>query len=104
MLPDSKKRLKRPGVAKRFVFEKDDKIIEYKGDVLTLDQVKKRYGENQGPYIWNNEKGGYIDAACDRSAGSFVRTSDKSNATFESIDGKIWFIATQDIKEGEEII
>ncbi|CAM9985361.1 unnamed protein product, partial [Heterosigma akashiwo] len=85
-------------------FEKGEKVIQYKGEVLTPDQLNKRYKHHQSPYVWNNEKGGYIDASCDRSAGSFVGSSDDFNVTYKEIKGKIWFIATQNIKENEEIL
>mmetsp|Transcript_5361 Transcript_5361/g.8814 ORF Transcript_5361/g.8814 Transcript_5361/m.8814 type:complete len:277 (-) Transcript_5361:4806-5636(-) len=103
MLSDSKKWLK-SGKPARIVFQKNEKIIRFRGEVLNNEQQKERYKRRDGPYLWYVEDNNYIDAACDRSAGSFVRPSDTGNANFKEIKGKIWFIANKDIKEGEEIL
>jgi len=92
-----------------------DKIVEYIGETLTVNQKEKRYPNNNGNYLLQinkkgNKKGnvnGYINAFCIRGIAAMANARedrDDCNAYFKIINKKLWLVADQyDIKANSEI-
>jgi hypothetical protein len=90
------------------VFEKDARIIRYEGEVVTDQELRRRYGDKTAPYA-AGERGLYIDGACQRSAGSMANGSNKNhkhNAVYAVALGPrtIFLRANKNIRHGEEIL
>jgi hypothetical protein len=90
------------------VFEKDARILRYEGEEVTDQELRRRYGDKTAPYAVG-ERGLYIDAACQRSAGSMANGSDKNhkhNAVYAVALGPrtISLRANKKIRHGEEIL
>ncbi len=61
------------------VFKKNQKICNYNGDHINLNELNARYGNYTAPYavkISNNE---FIDSALERGVGSFANTKNNHN-------------------------
>jgi len=100
------------------IFAKKDipkgaKIIEYVGNKLTKKQSEVRADEileasrnhtmAGGVYIFELNKRYDIDGSVSWNTARFINHSCDPNAESDIIGGRIWIIATRDIKKGEEI-
>ncbi len=103
-----------PGAGKRLFAEKDFKkgenIIQYSGEVLSVDEYDKRYSDDaMGAYGITLNDHQVIDAAktsssVARYACDFNGSGRKGpNAQYESDDKEVWIVALRKIKKGEEI-
>lgn len=66
------------------VFRKGDKIIDYVGEIVTMQELDNRYGkDNTAPYGIEISKNAnrYEDAACRRGAGSLINQGTSSGDT-----------------------
>ncbi len=93
----------------RIVFKNGDYIIEYTGEILSPDQLYKRYGPNTAPYTMaTDDENVFIDSACVRTMGALINGSygaayGKANTSFV-VEGKRVFIrADRNIVHGEEL-
>lgn len=77
-------------------------IIEYKGEILTLDQLNHHYGDRQAPYaaLINNQ---IVDAACQRYVGGLANGSGNGVPNNARFSGR-FIKATNNIRHGNEII
>lgn len=86
---------------------KNKRIIGYEGEILTKQQLEKRYGKKTAPYALQVNNNRYIDGACVRSVGSMInhQPSRKSNARFGNPRyGKVSVIAKKPIAAHSEIV
>jgi SET domain len=90
------------------IFRKDDKICEYNGDRLTLEELNEQYGNYTAPYAVALTKNEVIDAGGKRGVGSLInsgRNSYPNNCKF-SVDTrgkKVNVKATRNIYDGNEL-
>ena len=90
-------------------FEVDQRIVEYTGEKLTIEQYEKRYDRDAlGSYgLALSEK--YVidarrtDAGVARYACDYHGSGKKPNAEYVNMGGRVWIVATRRIKPGEEI-
>jgi SET domain-containing protein len=92
------------------VFKKDQRIIQYNGEVVNKEELDRRYGgtnADTAPYAFQANKNSFIDSSCLRSAGSLAnhRPLRTANAKlyFYSGDKKAYIKATKNIRNNEEI-
>jgi hypothetical protein len=87
------------------VFSKDERIIDYNAQLITLIELNKRYGNKTAPYAVQINKNLYEDAGCVRSAGSIAnhKPRKKTNAKLYAYRGKTYLKAIKNIKNGDEI-
>jgi len=86
------------------VFKKGDRIIEYKGEVISNQELNDRYFEYTAPYTVKINKNMYQDCACNRGVGSLANTFPKhNNATLYVYKKEAFIKATKNIKNKEEI-
>jgi len=91
---------------------KDEKIVEYKGEIIDWKEYEKRVKEDKDGYLFYINKKRCIDAyntpqykaryANDAAGLSRVKGL-KNNAVYEIFDDKCFIVATRDIESGEEI-
>ena len=98
--------------ANAVIYRKGDRIGEYIGERIDLDELNDRYGNTTSPYamkITNNE---FIDAATARGYASLANrapSANQANAEFpncnyRAIPHRIYLVAKKDIKNGDEIL
>ena len=92
------------------VFNKDDRIIQYNGEVLNKAELDDRYGGNNkdsAPYGFQVNNNKYVDSACLRSAGSLANHKPLQTANaklyFSPGNGNVYIRATKNIKNNQEI-
>jgi SET domain-containing protein len=82
-------------------------VCTYVGEVITLRELDKRYGDTTAPYALDVGMGMAIDAACHRGVGSMINhSSERPNTEFvvDVGDRAVDVVATRDIRNGEEIL
>lgn len=93
--------------------KKGDIVVEYKGEILSWKQVKKRYPDlSQIDYIFHAGPNHWVDAALtpkefaryanDAKGVSKVKTI-RNNAEYQVIKRKPYIVATRNIPAGAEI-
>ena len=92
---------------KQLVFYKNEKIIEYDGELMHHQELEKRYGRYTAPYgvVVNEKRDLYEDGALQRGAGTLCNhaTGHKANARLGVSHSRIVLYATRRIMNGEEI-
>jgi len=104
------------GKGNEVVFEKDDLIVSYIGEVLNQNELDNRYvgADETAPYTEDVDDDVYVDAACMRGVASLandarpgstcVGDTCKTNAKFVSEGGNYPFLkAIRRIRNGHEI-
>lgn len=92
------------------LFHKDDVIVEYDGELIDVDTLKKRYDLSTAPYGVGITRTQFEDGACIRGVGSMANhnASRASNARFSisRTKGKSRIIlkATKAIRNGDEVL
>ena len=94
--------------------KKGSLVIEYEGDIMTMKEVRERYGERiqEAPYLYFVSYKKCVDALYNME--SFARYANdaegfeiveglKNNAEFTNIRGVPYIKATRNIKAGSEI-
>ena len=93
-------------VSNGHTYNKGDKIVEYVGEILTKDEIDRRYSDSTAPYTLMDGTGKYIDSACFRGIASMANAPDKThekNADFVDVDDVVMIVATKKIVDGDEI-
>ena len=90
------------------LFKKGDFIIEYGGEIIDIDELLDRYGnQHTAPYgvLINERRGIYEDGALRRGAGAFCNhaTGNRVNARLSVGLNRILLVATKGIYNGDEI-
>jgi SET domain-containing protein len=88
-------------------FDKHERLCEYTGDIITIEELNERYGEgdlNTAPYALTTNFG-IIDSACSRGIASWINqgTNRTNNVTLEVQDDRVDVVATKKIRPGTEI-
>lgn len=87
--------------------KKDDIIVPYIGELLTTNQLMKRYGSSTAPYAVEEQDGYVIDGAIMRGIASYANhKEDKlANAELAQYTGHrgVYLCAKRRINVGEEI-
>lgn len=93
------------GPAGSIVFGKGAFITMFGGELLTPGQIKKRYGDTDGPYIGHVTGKKARDGACLRFAGSMVNHAPKSkaNTKYRVLKNDLMLVAKRPIKANEEL-
>jgi len=89
------------------IFKKNQRITEYKGEILTRNELEDRYGNKTAPYGLAINHNAYEDCACRRRIGSLSNTGNKkrdNNAQFYLYRGRPYIKAIKNIYNGEEIL
>ena len=90
--------------ANAIIFKKGDKIMEYKGELITNDELEERYGNKTAPYSVKINKDLYQDCSCKRGSASIANTyPNHNNATLLVHRKKVFIKATKNIRNNEEI-
>jgi SET domain-containing protein len=83
------------------------RIVEYRGERLTDEQVERRYGEWDGKpehtFLFEVSRGVCIDAARRGNAARYVNHSCEPNCEAVEEDGRIFIEAIEDIPAGAEL-
>jgi hypothetical protein len=90
----------------QIVFRKDQKICNYKGEILTAEQINERYHNFTAPYTVGLSRNEFIDASLERGVGSTANTKTQHNNATLSIDNRnhrVSIKASRNIRQGEEI-
>jgi hypothetical protein len=85
------------------VFEKGDIVCEYGGSIISDKTFERRYSDSTAPYIFIIKKNKNIDSACNRSVGSMINHSSRSNVVWYVKKNKVYLQANKNIKHGSEI-
>lgn len=89
------------------IFKKGEKIIQYVGENIDLEELNERYNKYTGPYAIQVNKNLYIDAALERGVGSLINHKNKSNTNCEFMNSnkkkEIWIRATKNIYHDQEL-
>ena len=94
-------------------FKKNEKIIEYKGEIIDWKEYKNRVEENKDGYLFFVNNKYCIDAFSTpqhkaryaNDARGLNRTKGlRNNAVYEVFDKKCFIVATRNIEAGEEIL
>ena len=91
------------------VFRKNEEICPYFGEILTKNELNKRYpGDTTAPYALKMSSNRYLDSACFQSIGAKANKAPKgkrNNARFSGSINKPYarLVATTNIRNGQEI-
>lgn len=93
------------GAADDLVFDKGQRIVEYKGQLLSLEAYAQRYGQNESPFAMQLTAHTFIDPAIVRGVGSYINHSPNSgaNCRYSRSGGKVFVVATRPILGGTEL-
>lgn len=87
--------------------EKDEKIIEYKGELIDKEESDER-GEgltgDEGIYIFTLNEEYDIDGSVGGNGAQLLNHSCSPNCEAVNEDDHIWITAIKDIKKGEELV
>jgi uncharacterized protein len=110
------KKSKIPGAGKGLFttkpYKKDDKIIEYRGEIIGWGEYNKRVARNEDGYLFYFNRNKCVDAfhtpqykaRFANDAAGIVRIKGlRNNSHYEIHDDKCYIVAARDIKAGEEI-
>lgn len=90
------------------IFRKKDKIIQFIGENIDLDEKIDRYGTYTSPYAIQVTKNSFIDPALYRGVASLANhtTRKEANAEFTNPNKKkeIWIRAIKNIYHNDEIL
>lgn len=91
----------------RPIFKKDQKIIDFIGEVITNEEKQERYGEYTAPYGLQTNENTIIDPALLRGVGSLAnhKSFSTANAKFavNQRTGTANLKAMKNIRDGDEI-
>lgn len=85
---------------------KGTKIIEYIGEKITKEAAEERLDrdeKNGTVYVFELDENYDIDGFVGGSDAIYINHTCNPNSEVDIIDGKIWIIATKDIKKDEEL-
>ena len=87
--------------------KRDEKIVRYTGEVLNDAQLQERYpGDSTAPYVVQQKRGRYVDAACERGTSAYVnhKSYTQSNCRWlVNQAGQVWIVAKQNIPADTEL-
>lgn len=93
-------------------YKKEDKIIEYRGEIIGWKEYNERVKKNEDGYLFYFNRNKCVDAyhtpqykaRFANDAAGIVRVKGlRNNSHYEVHDDKCYIVAARDIKAGEEI-
>ncbi len=110
------KKSKLPGAGKGLYttkpYKKDDKVIEYRGEIIGWTEYNKRVARNEDGYLFYFNRNKCVDAFntpqykarfANDAAGMVRIKGIRNNSHYEIHDDKCYIVAARDIKAREEI-
>ena len=110
------KKSKLPGAGKGLFttkpYKKDDKIIEYRGEIIGWSEYNARVARNEDGYLFYFNRNKCVDAFhtpqykarfANDAAGLVKIKGLRNNSHYEIHKDKCYIVAARDIKAGEEI-
>jgi SET domain-containing protein len=110
------KKSKIPGAGKGLFttkpFKKDDRVIQYRGEIIGWKEYNERVKQNKDGYLFYFNRNKCVDAFstpqykaryANDAAGITRIKGVRNNSHYEIHDDKCFIIAARDIKAGEEI-
>lgn len=76
-------------------------VVEYTGDLLTIEEADEKYAEAEKTYLFGLQDGKHVIDG--KNIAAFINHSCEPNCEADEIDGHVWIIALRDIKAGEEL-
>jgi uncharacterized protein len=104
---------RRSGVHGRGVFAlqpimRGDKILEYKGRLITEEEADERYADDDDQpahtFLFLVEGAMVIDANFEGNSARWFNHSCTPNCETEEDSGRVWITATRDIQPGDEMM
>lgn len=86
------------------VFKPNQKICDYDGEIMPLQQLHNRYGEYTAPYGFQINNTTAEDGALRRGLGNMPNHSIHANAQLKVSQRKGVIVASKNIKNGKEIL
>ena len=81
--------------------KKGTRIVEYKGEILTVDEADERYSDQEETYLFGlSDEEHVIDG---QNIAAFINHSCQPNCETDEFDGHVWIIALRYIAAGEEL-
>jgi SET domain-containing protein len=95
------------GLFTKVDIDKDTKIAEFTGDIISEEEALELEGE-RGHYLISLNNGDILDVyGSDSSAiyanDAYMNDKFENNSVIREIDGRVWLVSTRDIYGGEEI-
>ena len=91
----------RTGCYTNIAIRKGTHIIEYLGDILTVEEADERYPEQEETYLFGLTDGKHVIDG--KNIAAFINHSCDPNCEADEFDGHVWIIALRDIAPGEEL-
>jgi hypothetical protein len=88
------------GVFATAPIRKGSKVVEYTGPIISKEEGDKVYEHRDITYLFSVKRGKVIDG---HGIAAFINHSCDPNCETDEIRGKIWILATRDIRPGEEL-
>ena len=94
-------RIHRTGCYTTVPIKEGTHIVEYLGDILTIDEADQRYPHQEVTYLFGLDDGKHVIDG--KNVAAFINHSCDPNCETDEIDGHVWIIALRDIEAGEEL-
>ena len=88
----------------KVLFKKGQKIIEYAGELINLQELNRRYSDQTAPYGIEINENRFEDASIIRGIGALANHSRRNNAEFDVSRNRIILKAVKKIKHDQEIL
>jgi SET domain-containing protein len=88
---------------------KGERIVEYKGEIITSAQADRRYplpkpGQHHHTFLFDLDNGMVVDAAVGGNSARFINHSCNPNCESVIEDERVFIDAVRDIQRGEELV
>ena len=95
------------GVFARLPINEDDTVIEYKGEIISEDEIERRYPEDleglNHTFVFGVEHDYNIDGGSLGNAARWINHACQPNCESEVRNGRVFIRALRDIAPGEEL-
>lgn len=96
------------GVFATRAIERDERLIEYRGERITDGEADRRYpfaeDERHHTFLFQLDDGSIIDAAVGGNAAKYINHSCNPNCEAVEEDGRIFIDALKKIRKGTELV
>lgn len=80
---------------------KGTRVVEYRGEILSVEEADERYSEQEETYLFGLSDGEHVIDG--QNIAAFINHSCDPNCEADEIDGRVWIVALRDIAAGEEL-
>ena len=81
--------------------KKGTRVVEYTGDILTVEQADEKYADADRTYLFGLLDGKHVIDG--KNIAAFINHSCAPNCEADEINGHVWISAIRDIEAGEEL-